>query len=176
METTTITIKKTLLSDKEYLHEIASIHNKPVADALSIVVEDSKQFVSANQLFKETRLENEKLKAEILQITEQENTIIAQLQTVSEGNKKMFSDYETILEEKRKLLEENEKLKSEIETVNLSGTQFICELEEQTAINAMKVKGAAIKEGYVIGNDYPNELVNAATKYFLSKKFAELID
>ncbi len=57
----------------------------------------------------------------------------------------------------------------------LTGSQFICELEEQVSLNARKIRLFAKKDGFVTGDNYPNELANIAVKQFINRHYSDLV-
>ena len=59
---------------------------------------------------------------------------------------------------------------------SLTGSQFICQLDEQTAYNARKLRKFIIADGHVKGENYPNELVNVAVNKFIKRNYADYIE
>ncbi len=170
-----ISIKNCLKTDKDYLDYIISDHaDITAAEAFSIIVQHSKNFLIVKN-------SNADLKLEINKITEEKTTLNADIEGLIDDNKNL----NTSLNES---LKENEKLKSEIELqknkqpeqipIELQGSQFICELEEKTALNMLRVKKLVLADNYISesGENYPNALVNFATKFFLSRVYTDKIE
>lgn len=59
--------------------------------------------------------------------------------------------------------------------IELTGTQFICELDQETFNKARKCRKFIKGDGKVKGDNYPNELANLAIKDFLHEYYSHII-
>ena len=163
----TFTIKDAYITDKQYLDEIAKTLKLSQSEAFALIVAKAKTS------------ENSKESSEKLGLLEIELA----------NTKKLLESCETALAERDKQIEElknkppqtveieKEVIKEIEKPVQLTGSQFICELDEQTALFARKVRKFALQDGHVNSTEphlYANQLVNTAVKNFLDRKYDHL--
>lgn len=155
--TKSINIKNALVRDKEYLDNLALSLNLTIAEALSELVNIAKRSEKTTENHKENSEETGKLETENQRLT-------IEVQRLSEENISLTN-------------KEPQTIEKTVEVeMKLTGSQFICDLEEKIAYNARKVRKFAIKDGLVTGENYPNELANAAIKQFINREYIDLID
>ena len=173
----TVTIRNVLKSDKTYLDNLANTHEINTAEAFAILVNSNKQGANVHENTEQTQ----QLQQEINTLTESLKTAITEKEAAQAEVlevKKNIDELENPLKELKKQCEylEND-LKNKIQ---LTGSQFVCELEEDTAILARKFKKFIKKDDFVNpsseGQQYANELVNVATKSFIKRHYSHLID
>lgn len=155
-----ITIKNALESDKLYIDKLAKDLNISLSEALSVIVNQEKTDIVNLKKTKENLEETEKLQLENHRLT-------IELQKISEEYQILKTQEPQTIE---KIVEVEKKL---------TGSQFICELDEKTAYNVRKVRSFAIKNGIVIcenEKEYANAFATVSVKQFLKRNFIDYID
>lgn len=169
MKGKTLTIKDANISDREYLYTVQETANCSMADAFAMIVTKAKTAENPkNTGISEGILENLKEENESLlkQITE--------LKAAIEAKESRLSELEN---QPPQTVEVEKEVIKEVE-IPLTGSQFICTLDEQTALNARKVRSFALRDGLVTttaGHAYINELVNVSVKKLLTNKYEDLL-
>lgn len=150
----TITIRNIDSEHKDYLDKLCIERGINMPDALSIVVNAAKTSgENSNQIAY--------LEAKIKELTIQNASLL------DDWKKAQNKPAETIEKQVEKIVEVEKAL---------TGSQFICTLDEHTARNARKIRRWAVDDGNAIATDYPNSLVNTAVNYFIGRKYADYID
>jgi predicted nuclease with TOPRIM domain len=163
----TFTIKDAFIEDKQYLDEICKLHICSQAEAFAKIVAAAKTAENS----KETTEELNNLK-DGLQWTKD------QLKIASDSITERDKQIEELKNKAPETVEITKEVIKEVEKpIELTGTQFICELEEETAVFARKVRKFALTDGHVNSTDphlYANQLINTALKNFLDRKYDHL--
>lgn len=155
-----ITIKNALESDKLYIDKLAKDLNISLSEALSVIVNQEKTDIVNLKKTKENLEETEKIQLENHRLT-------IELQKKSE-------EYQILKTQELQTIEKTIEVEKK-----LTGTQFICELDEKTAYNVRKVRSFAIKNSIVVcenEKEYANAFTNVAVKQFLKRHFIDYID
>lgn len=165
---------KAKVSDKNFIDDLAKTDKCTMPVAFAKVITLAKQAQTNGNIVLNLEKNIEELKAEI---------------------DKMATDYLVQSQQVSELLAENEKLKNqtpqtiEVEKIvektveklvekPLTGHQFICELDEETALHARKIRSFAKQDGIVTttdGFEYANQLANYSIKKILSLKYDHLL-
>lgn len=172
----TITIRKALTEDKNYLDYLAKEYRISAAEALSMLVKQAKNNANneGNEEIKNQLKTANETAAAAIEIAE---TYKQELEEIAILVKPILEDNEeaTTNAIARAINAAQEATKTiEIEKP-LQKNQFICELNKENFINARKIRSFAKKEGFIEDTENPNELINIALKQFINRHFSELI-
>lgn len=154
----TITIRNAYITDKEYIDNLCLSNQIQVFEALNILVENHRKQAQNNEA------QTSKL-----------NDYASRIEQLEAENKRLFDDLEICKTQEPVILEKQVEKIVEVEA-KLTGSQFICQLDEQTAYNARKLRKFIIADGHVKGENYPNELVNVAVNKFIKRNYADYIE
>lgn len=160
MQTKTITIRNASIADKNYIDDLAISLNCSIPEALSYIVAKAKEKINNTPAPADDTILND-LKAEAIKKDE----IIQQLTNENEALK-------------NKALEIKEVEKEVIKQVpiELTGSQFICELTPEVANAARKLRKFIREDGHVsMDGNYPNELANISVKHFIKRNYSDLV-
>ena len=150
----TITIRNVDSDDKDYLDNLCVTRGVKMSEALAIVINAAKTpSENSNQIAE--------LQATVNELTLQNSVLLANLREAQ--NKPA----EIVEKEVEKIVEVEKRL---------TGSQFICTLDEQTAHNTRKIRQWAVEKGHATAGNYPNSFVNTAVSYFIGRKYADYID
>lgn len=167
--TTTITIRNVDVSVKEYIDNYTISNNlKNNGQGLAAIVDVAKTA--------KTDAEIEAIKAEnaesISKLNETIKQLTEQLQAATAENTELKNRAPEIVEKTVEKTIEVEK--------QLTGSQFICELPEEIAHAARKIRKFVKSDGFVDANveneKYPQELVIVSVKQFINRHYIDHID
>jgi hypothetical protein len=162
MEKKPLTIRNVLLTDKQYLDDLSVTMNVPVAEALSYIINKVKTTVNTPETPIVTAEEKYKLEREITLLSER-------LKEVQAEN--------VLLNEREPEIKEVTVEKEVQVEMKLKGAQFICELEENVASAARKIRSFAKQDGFInkdiADKDYPNALANISVKQFINRHYSD---
>lgn len=167
-----LTIRNVPDATKEYICGYADKEGITVSEALAKIITLSKQYESWHETAELRRHEINDLHDKISNLNQQKTALEKALETEKDANKIYLENSKAFEQEKETQVE---ALQREVERLQLTGSQFVCELKAEIAHNARKVRKWVIKDGYVKGDNYPNELVNVAVERFIQSKYADLV-
>lgn len=137
----------------------------PVPEAVTFIIKKAKEAV--NNTGKQQ--ENEVLQAKIAELEKSIVDLTEQKQVLQSENEVLKNKApETIEKEVEKIVEV---------PIQLTGTQFICELPEETALAVRKLRKFMKEDKHVTPDgDYRSEVVNVSVKQFIKKHYSDLVN
>lgn len=160
--------------DKTYLDKLAATSQCTIADAFAIVIEQSRTATENARNQVNLLHENEQNKEKLADLQGENEILNSKIEFQKANIQELLAQIEILKNQAPEVKEVTKEVIKEV-TKELTGHQFICELSEETALFARKVRKFAKDDGHVqtTAENYPNELANTAIKYFLERKYED---
>lgn len=162
------TIKNLPVEDCQYIDDLAFSMGIPVPEAVTYIIKKAKEAV--NNTGKQQ--ENEVLQAKIQELEKSIVDFTEQIKVLQEENEVLKNTPPQTIE---KFIDKPVEV-----PIQLTETQFICELPKETIVTARRLRKFIKEDGHVskdvADENFPSELINVCLKQFIKRNYSDIVN